>query len=271
MKMNGIENFYKKLKRHEIIIGSHVHFDSCFVTEMIGGAGFDFIWIDGEHASLDTLDIQRHVLACRAAGVASIVRAPGGKLHLSKHILDMGADGIVFPMICTKEDAEEAIGNCLYPPRGTRGFGTRRACNYGWDNKSEYLRDADNMIFKVVQIEHIDALRNLESILDVDGISSIVIGPNDFATSMGYIGDPYSHEETRSYLKKIVEITKARGIPVGASIGYNKTAMSFWLDNGVDWIGVGTDMDYIRSEARNALNDTIAMAKERGRVWTSNF
>lgn len=270
MKMNGIANFRDKLGRHELLIGSHVHFESCFVTEMIGGAGFDFIWIDGEHASLDTLDIQRHVLACRAAGVASLVRVPGGKLYLSKHILDMGADGIIFPMICTKEEAQEAIGNCIYPPRGTRGFGTRRACNYGWDDKAEYLREADERVFKVVQIEHIVALQNLSSILDVEGIDSIVIGPNDFATSMGYIGNPYGQKETRSCLEEIVRITKERGIPVGASIGVNETALNFWLDQGVDWIGVGTDMDYIRSGAKHALDLTAEMAAERGLVWNAN-
>lgn len=270
MKMYGIEKFRKKIANHEIIIGSHVHFDSCFVTEMIGGAGFDFIWIDGEHAALDTLDIQRHVLACRAAGVASIVRVPGGKLYLSKHILDMGADGIVFPMICTKEQAQEAIGNCIYPPRGTRGFGTRRACNYGWDDKAEYNRKADDMIFKIVQIEHIEALNNLESILDVEGIDSIVIGPNDFATSMGYIGNPYGQKETRDCLEKIVKITKARNIPVGASIGVNETALNFWLDNGVDWIGVGTDMDYIRIQSKLVLDNTAKAAAERGKIWQPN-
>lgn len=269
--MNGIAKILKKLESHEIIIGSHVHFDSCFITEMIGGAGFDFIWIDGEHAALDSLDIQHHVMACRAADTASIVRVPGGKLYLSKHILDMGADGIVFPMICTKEDAQEAIGNCIYPPNGTRGFGTRRACNYGWDDKAEYLREANQRIFKIVQIEHIDALRNLHSILDVKGIDSIVIGPNDFATSMGYIGNPYGQKETRDCLKQIVKIAKDRNIHVGASIGYDKTAMSFWLDNDIDWIGVGTDMDYIRFQAQCALSDTIQMAKERNRIWTPNF
>lgn len=82
-----------KVAAGKLAIGSHVGFDSPFVTEMIAGCGFDFIWIDGEHSAIDRKDIQNHLMACRAAGAAGIVRVPWNDPVIIKAILDMGADG----------------------------------------------------------------------------------------------------------------------------------------------------------------------------------
>ena len=87
-----------KVAAGKLAIGSHVGFDSPFVTEMIAGCGFDFIWIDGEHSAIDRKDIQNHLMACRAAGAAGIVRVPWNDPVIIKAILDMGADGIVVPL-----------------------------------------------------------------------------------------------------------------------------------------------------------------------------
>ena len=75
---------------------------------MIAGCGFDFIWIDGEHSAIDRKDIQNHLMACRAAGAAGIVRVPWNDPVIIKAILDMGADGIVVPMVCSLEEAKQA-------------------------------------------------------------------------------------------------------------------------------------------------------------------
>ena len=97
-----------KVAAGKLAIGSHVGFDSPFVTEMIAGCGFDFIWIDGEHSAIDRKDIQNHLMACRAAGAAGIVRVPWNDPVIIKAILDMGADGIVVPMVCSLEEAKQA-------------------------------------------------------------------------------------------------------------------------------------------------------------------
>ena len=120
-----------KVAAGKLAIGSHVGFDSPFVTEMIAGCGFDFIWIDGEHSAIDRKDIQNHLMACRAAGAAGIVRVPWNDPVIIKAILDMGADGIVVPMVCSLEEAKQAAAATHYPPDGIRGMGTRRAVNYG--------------------------------------------------------------------------------------------------------------------------------------------
>ena len=119
-----------KVAAGKLAIGSHVGFDSPFVTEMIAGCGFDFIWIDGEHSAIDRKDIQNHLMACRAAGAAGIVRVPWNDPVIIKAILDMGADGIVVPMVCSLEEAKQAAAathSGVWAPAGqsTTASGTR--------------------------------------------------------------------------------------------------------------------------------------------------
>jgi 2-keto-3-deoxy-L-rhamnonate aldolase RhmA len=265
--MNKLIQIKTKLAKKELVIGSHVGLDSCFVTELIAGVGFDFVWIDGEHGALDNLNYQYHLLACRAAGAAGFVRIPWNEIHYAKKALDMGADGIVFPMICTAEEAKRAVSYCTYPTKGIRGFGARRANNYGLDDRAAYIREAGERIWKIIQIEHIEGFRNLESILDVEGVDTVVIGPNDFSCSLGYVGNPYGQKETLEYFEKAAKIVKKTGVPFGVSVGFDKTAVNFWLDLGVDWIGVGMDIHYISVSAKQALSDTINIAKQTGYTW----
>ena len=173
-----------KVAAGKLALGSHVGFDSPFVTEMIAGCGFDFIWIDGEHSAIDRKDIQNHLMACRAAGAAGIVRVPWNDPVIIKAILDMGADGIVVPMVCSLEEAKQAAAATHYPPAGIRGMGTRRAVNYGIWDKNEYVADTDKYILTIVQIEHIDVVKDLPEIAKLPGISGFVVGPNDFTMSM---------------------------------------------------------------------------------------
>ncbi len=144
-----------KVAAGKLALGSHVGFDSPFFTEMIAGCGFDFIWIDGEHCAIDRKDIQTHLLACRAAGAAGIVRVPWNDPVMIKAILDMGADGIVVPMICSLKEAEQAAAATHYPPRGIRGMGTRRAINYGLWDKTDYVANMDRYVLTILQIEQL--------------------------------------------------------------------------------------------------------------------
>jgi 2-keto-3-deoxy-L-rhamnonate aldolase RhmA len=260
--MYGLKPLQEKLKKNELRIGTHVAFESPFFTEALGGIGFDFVWIDGEHGAIDSLDIEHHVMACRAAGAASFVRVPWAEIYLVKKVIDMGADAIVFPMICSKEDAEKAVSFCRYPPAGIRGFGIRRACNYQLDDKTDYIKNSDSRVWKIMQIEHINGFKNLEEIAGLEGVDSICFGPNDFACSLGYVGTPYGQEETLDYFRTGVEKVKRSGKPVGVSIGYDNSAVKFWMGLGVDWIGIGQDFNFMTAMAVNAFNDAKRIAKE---------
>lgn len=166
-----------KVAAGKLALGSHVGFDSPFVTEMIAGCGFDFVWIDGEHSAIDRKDIQNHLMACRAAGAAGIVRVPWNDSVIIKAILDMGADGIVVPMVCSLEEAKQAAAATHYPPDGIRGMGTRRAVNYGIWDKNEYVANTDKYILTIVQIEHIDVVKDRRRLPSCLGLAVSSWGP----------------------------------------------------------------------------------------------
>lgn len=265
--MNGIQAVKDKIGRGEVVIGSHVTMDNSFITELIAGVGFDFIWIDGEHGAMDLVEIQHHLMACRAAGAAGFVRIPWNEIYFAKQVLDMGADALVFPMINTVEEARRAVSYCTYPPRGVRGFGQRRVNNYNMDDKARYLREADQRCWTILQMEHIESYHNLEAILEVEGVDSIIIGANDFACSLGFIGNPYGQKETLEPLEKAAALIKKKGIPLGASIGYDPVALRHWMNWGVDWIGVGNELQFVSTLAMETLTKSAEIAKQAGRVF----
>jgi len=124
-------------------------------------------------------------MATKGSNTTALVRVPWNDPVLIKPVLDIGAEGIVIPMVRNAEEARRAVAACLYPPAGIRGFGPRRPNNFGRIAGPEYCKSANESILIIPQLEHIDAVKNIEAIASVPGISAIVIGPNDLSGSMG--------------------------------------------------------------------------------------
>ena len=254
--MYNLSKITDKLAAGELAIGSHVAFDSPFVTEMIAGAVFDFIWIDAEHGALDRGDIQTHLLACRAAGAAGLVRVPGNDPNQIKSVLDMGADGVIIPMVNTVEDAKAAAAATHYPPAGIRGMGLRRACNYGLWDKDDYIENADRYVWTVAQIEHIDALDQLAEIAAVPGISAFVVGPNDFSMSLrtpSHAVRPADPEAQENF-DRIGKILRDSNKPFGVSGTCSKDFVQQWLARGASFFSVNFDFHYVVNSAKTTLD-----------------
>src|SRR5207253_437060 len=154
------------------------------VTEALAGA-LDFVWVDMEHNPLTLTAVQGHILAAKGTEATVLVRVAWNDPVLIKPVLDMGAAGVIVPLVRTAEDVRRAVAACLYPPEGIRGFGPRRPSNYGRLGGPEFCRDANARILPMVQVEHIQAVENIEAIVAVPGLASIALGPNDLAGSMG--------------------------------------------------------------------------------------
>lgn len=238
-----------KIDRKEMVIGTHVSFTNSSFTELLGDVGFDFIWIDAEHGAMDKKDIQLHLIAARAAGAASFVRVPWNDPVIVKTVLDMGPDGVVFPMICSAEEAEQAVAACRYPPKGIRGLGTRRANRYGMGDKKEYFSEVENRTWKIMQIEHVDGVKDLDRILKVDGVDTIVVGPNDLSGSVGLLGQT-KHPEVIALLDEIGEKARKYNIPLGVSMGYDPETVRQWKERGIAWIGMGQDFSLLAQAAK---------------------
>ena len=180
----------EKLKNNIIALGSHISLNDSTVTEIMGDVGFDYLWIDTEHTPISLDCLQNHLVAARASGVSAIVRVPEVSQVKAKPILEMGPDGIVFPQVNSYELALEAVAACKYPPVGNRGWGPRRAMHFGVDmSAQDYIAHANDDILTILQFENINAYKDLDRILSIDGLDVILLGPCDLAASMGHIGD----------------------------------------------------------------------------------
>lgn len=246
MKRNFLaEELREKFVRGETVIGGHVFFTDPEIAESLGMHGFDAIWIDAEHSALDLNTILGHVTACAAAGTASLVRVAWNDPVRIKPVLEMGPDGIILPMICTSDDARNAVRSCTYPLEGIRGFGPRRANGYGAVDNHTYLEGAMKSFLRIVQIEHKTAIENLDDIIQVEGIDLLICGPNDLSASYGHLCDTRNPEMFPIY-DLFAEKCKKAGKPFGVSLGANDHASILdWHRRGANFIGCGDDISYI--------------------------
>jgi 2-dehydro-3-deoxyglucarate aldolase/4-hydroxy-2-oxoheptanedioate aldolase len=256
--MDRLEAIRKKILEKQPVIGASVCFADASVTDLMCHAGYDLIWIDMEHGPLDRREVLHHIMAANGAGKAAFVRVPWNDPVLVKPILDMGPDGIVFPFIRTAEEARLAVSSCEYPPRGIRGFAPMRSIRYHFMDLQEYLIGAGAEIWKIIQIEHLDAVRNLDAILAVDGIDTIVVGSMDLSGSVGLLGQT-NHPKVRALLDEIARKVTQAGIPLGIATGSNPQTIQEWIDRGISWMTIGRDFDFLTAEAGNALKRIRAL------------
>ncbi len=190
----------------KISIGSWITLNHFSIVEIMGDAGFDWLCVDMEHSVTDYYEAQQLIATIQAKGIKAYVRVGENNTRIIKRVLDAGADGIIVPMVNSKEDAIKAIDAVKYPPKGNRGVGLARAQKYGFgfeDYKDNYADD----IKLIVQIEHIDAVNNLEDILSLEEIDGTFIGPYDLSGSMGKPGK-YGDEDVKEVLNRYEDIVK---------------------------------------------------------------
>lgn len=245
----------EKLLRGEKALGTHILLNGNRTTELIGSLGFDYLWIDTEHTSISLHEVEDHLFAARLSGVPAIVRVPWNDPVRMKPILEMGPDGIIVPMVNSYEEALKAVQACLYPPKGNRGYGPRRASFYGLTPLDQYLESAEKDMMRIVQVEHIDAVRDLKRIVTIDEIDAYIIGPMDLSASIGKLGkldDP----ELCALFDEIIATVHAAGKPVGVSYGLcGQDEIEKWKSRGVDMISLACETDFIIAQAKKLLED----------------
>lgn len=252
----------ERLRAGEILLGSHVFSGTPMLAEAIALAGFDMIWIDMEHTAIDKEAVLNCLIAVRAGGAASMVRIPWNDPVLAKPILDMEPDALLFPYIRTAEEARQAVASCAYPPEGIRGYGPLRALEYGRITQLDYVRNVHRHMIRAIQLEHIDAVNHLEEILDVEGIDLFIVGPNDLAGSMGYIGLVDDPELMHVYDRLARILVKAKR-PFGVSMGFRTEVIRQWIDRGAQVLFSGYDTGYVYDGAKAVYIGLQAMKEEK--------
>jgi len=260
--MGNLKRIKDKIAKDEPVIGVHARSCDSELIELLSAAGNDFIWIEGEHSSLDKQNFKMHIIAAQARGSAAFVRVPWNDPVLVKPILELGPDGIIFPMVCTAEEAKRAVASCMYPPKGIRGFGPQRAMNFGMMPTPEYLDQVDDSIWKIIQIEHVEAVNNLDSILEVPHVDAIVVGMMDLSGSVNKLGQLDS-PEVMSLMDTIAVKAARHNVPMGVSMAFNPSKIRYWIDKGIRWISVGADVEYVCQGALNTLKNVSEMFKQK--------
>ena len=237
MEYNNLEIFLEALESGRPLTGCVVTFFDPAVTEIVAEAGFDFCWIDGEHGVLDRQTAMNHIIALKGTRCAPFYRVPACDHTEIKKVIDFAPAGIIVPMIMDKSDAELAAAACRYPPIGNRGCGYRRGTRYGSTPTDEYLEISKHDPLVILQIEHIEAVRNLDAILEVPGVDSTLIGPYDLSCSMGKPGQ-FDDPEVNAAFDTVCRKARAAGKILGV---YTEGNYDRWLDRGVQYFGIAND------------------------------
>ena len=241
--MENANTFRAKLNSGQIPLGCGVTFSDPTVTELISHT-LDFAFIDMEHNAHSLETVQAHIMATKGSDAAALVRVAWNDAVLIKPVLDIGADGIVVPLVRSVEDVQLAVSACLYPPEGERGFGPRRPIRYGRIGDAEYCRRANREIVCVVQIEHVDAVNVIDEMVRVPGLTAIMIGVNDLAGSMGHMGNP-QHPEVQSAVETVVTKAREAGVFPGIGLADDPEALMEWTEKGIQWVLMGVDWAHL--------------------------
>ena len=231
------------------------------IGKIMATSGYDWLFIDMEHNSMD-IDIASQIsVAAQDAGITPIVRVPDFAHHHATRVLDCGAMGVVFPHVENADIAKKLVSYCLYPPKGHRSM---TGVLPQLDFKQQAIADVahtinDNMLI-VIMLESPEAIANVDSIAAVDGIDVILIGTNDLCMEMGIPGD-YSNPKVKDAYSKVIEACKKyRKIP-GMGGVYNEELMSEYIKMGMKFILSGSDLSFMMQSASQRSNKLRSFLK----------
>ena len=208
--------FRDRLARREPLLGTLLTLPSPEIAELLACAGFDWLFIDMEHGLLDFEIVQRMVQAAGSA-CPCLVRVAYNEPILIGKALDTGAAGIIVPHVGTPDEARAAVRAAKYPPAGTRSIGAGRAQGYGRRIQEAIAGDNESTVV-VAQVEHADAVPQMEEIVSVRGVSAVFIGPFDLSASLGKPGQ-IDAPDVRQAIGAVVSACAARELPCGLFVG----------------------------------------------------
>ncbi len=204
-------NFRSRLCNHDRLLGILLTMPLPALAEICADAGFDWLFLDMEHGSLELRDVERIAQTVNDR-CPCVVRVPiNDRMWIGK-VLDLGVSGGIIPQIRNAAEAGAAVHAAKYPPRGGRGIGVGRAARYG-ANLARYLENADEEIALIAQIEHKDAVANVEAIAGVEGVDALMIGPGDLSASYGKPGRS-DDAEVQSAITRVREFAQSKKIPI---------------------------------------------------------
>lgn len=242
-----------KIRQRETTFGSWITLGHLAIAEIMCRSGFDWLAIDMEHSVITEEDAQSLIQVISLSGVTPLVRVGVNDPTVIKRVMDAGAHGVIVPMVNSKADAEKAVSSVKYPPVGTRGVGLARAQGYG-TSFDEYKSWVNENSVVIVQVEHIDAVRSLSEILDVDGVDGFIVGPYDLSASMGKPGE-FEDADVLEALAEVKAIAKEKNAMAGFHvIPPDAKEIKKKVAEGYRFIGCSLDTLYLAGNIEQVMS-----------------
>ncbi|KIN70243.1 2-dehydro-3-deoxyglucarate aldolase [Sulfitobacter noctilucicola] len=230
--------FTAALAKGDKQIGIWVSLSSNFAAEVVAPAGFDWALVDMEHSPNDYFSVLGQLQVFASSGTTAIVRVEWNDAVAVKRLLDLGAPGLLFPMIQSVEEARAAVAATRYPPHGVRGFsGGTRANKFG--RVTDYIDRIEQETTVLLQLESRAAIEQAEEIADIEGVSGLFFGPADIAADIGKLGKPLD-AEVWDLIRPAAKKLMAKGMPVGTLVNDAAFAKEL-LNEGFNFVACGTD------------------------------
>lgn len=242
----------KRLKAGEVLYGPFI--DSCNedLTEITALAGFDYALLDAEHSPCDPMTAQRILRAAESRGMPVIIRVHNSLPSTILKMMDIGASGIMAPLIHDADMAKNVVASIRYHPAGRRGTALMRASNYNFTPIDDYFAKTNSDAFAMVQAESVQAIENIEKIVQVEGLDAVFLGPYDLSQSMGMPGQ-VSSKEILEVIKAVGRIVRDAGKFAGIIAGDPERA-KLMVDWGYQIITYSTDLDIFAAAAKGIVS-----------------
>ena len=257
-----IRNHVKQsLKAGRPQFGTLLNFGDPLVAEMMAAVGFDWLLVDTEHGPIDLATLATMFATITRYPVAPFVRVHAIAEENFKRVLDAGAWGVLAPNVRTREEAELLVAACKYPPAGVRSLGSGRfALSFKTDPQTYFARANDELLV-IAQVEHIDAVKNIDAILSVPGIDACYVGPNDFCASMGLAPslEP-PHREFEEAMRTVLAAAKRHGVAAGIHSATPET-VNRRIAEGWTLVGMLNDQRLLVNAAR-AVREAVKTGRE---------
>ncbi len=249
MKKNSLKHALKNKKQ---TLGCWVTLAHPLIPEILAPAGFDWLTVDMEHSSITLSDLLPLIISIEADAMVPLVRVGENNPNLIKRVMDAGAYGVIVPNVNSAQDAQAAVSAVKYPPQGTRGVGLYRAQGYGRDFEA-YKKWLTQESVVIIQIEHIDAVNNIDAIFSVKGIDAFIIGPYDLSGSMGKPGALKDKAVERA-ITKVLAAAKKYDIPAGFhSVSSDPKEALRRKKQGFKFLGFSLDSIFLQDAAVKAM------------------
>lgn len=263
--MSAIPNYAKeRLRKGELALGFGVSSSrSVAIAKMAKVSGFDWLFIDMEHAAFGMDQATQICLAALDAGVTPIVRASGHEHFHASRVLDNGAMGVVVPHVSTVKEAKRVVTQTKFPPIGHRSVGGAAAqLSYAKMPVGELTKTLNETLLTVVMIESPEGVKNCERIAALKGVDVLLIGTNDMCAEMGIPGQ-FGHKRVEDAYRKVIAACRKHGKWAGMGGVYDQEIASRYINMGAQFLLSGSDTNFIMQAASARANFLRGLQKKK--------